>query len=192
MYDPTYRPGDNLYTNSVISYNPDTGKMNWYFQFTPGDMWDYDEVGTHILIDGQVAGQHAQADHPFRPQRLPLHHGAGQRRHGARQAVHGQRQLDQGHRPEDRQAGRLRTRTSTSRSIRRWPIRPPATAKKVCPGHAGGNNYCPSAYSQKTKLLYIPALSTCEEITHRHQQAQPRRPASTAATSRPANATKAT
>ena len=31
--------------------------MNWYFQYTPGDMWDYDEAGTHILIDGQVAGQ---------------------------------------------------------------------------------------------------------------------------------------
>ena len=57
MFDPTYRPGDNLYTNSAISWDPDTGKMNWYFQFTPGDMWDYDEVGTHILIDGVVAGQ---------------------------------------------------------------------------------------------------------------------------------------
>jgi hypothetical protein len=53
----TYRPGDNLYTNSAISWDPDTGKMNWFFQFTPGDMWDYDEVGTHILIDGEVAGQ---------------------------------------------------------------------------------------------------------------------------------------
>ena len=31
MFDPFYRPGDNLYTNSVISYDPDTGKMNWYF-----------------------------------------------------------------------------------------------------------------------------------------------------------------
>src|SRR5262245_1782558 len=57
MFDPTYRPGDNLYTNSAISWNPDTGGMNWFFQFTPGDMWDYDEVGTHILIDGVVAGQ---------------------------------------------------------------------------------------------------------------------------------------
>src|SRR5215831_5563189 len=57
MFDPFYRPGDNLYTNSVISWDPDTGKMNWYFQFTPGDMWDYDEVGTHILIDGEIAGQ---------------------------------------------------------------------------------------------------------------------------------------
>ncbi len=35
----------------------------------------------------------------------------------------------------------------------------------MCPGHAGGNNYWPSAYSQKTKLVYIPALSNCEDIT---------------------------
>jgi hypothetical protein len=57
MFDPTYRPGDNLYTNSAISWDPDTGAMNWFFQYTPGDLWDYDEVGTHILIDGVVAGQ---------------------------------------------------------------------------------------------------------------------------------------
>jgi alcohol dehydrogenase (cytochrome c) len=36
MFDPTYRPGDNLYTNSAISWDPQTGRMNWYFQFTPG------------------------------------------------------------------------------------------------------------------------------------------------------------
>ena len=57
MYNPYYRPGDNLYTNSLISWDPDSGKMNWFFQYTPGDLWDYDEVGTHILIDGQVAGR---------------------------------------------------------------------------------------------------------------------------------------
>ncbi len=79
MFDATYRPGDNLYTNSVISWNPDDGKMNWYFQYTPGDHWDYDEAGTHILIDGQVNGRDAQAHHPFGPQRLPLHDGAQQR-----------------------------------------------------------------------------------------------------------------
>jgi alcohol dehydrogenase (cytochrome c) len=57
MYNPFYRPGDNLYTNSLISWDPDTGKMNWYHQYVPGDMWDYDAAGTHILIDGQIAGQ---------------------------------------------------------------------------------------------------------------------------------------
>jgi glucose dehydrogenase len=57
MFNPYGRPGDNLYTNSLISWDPDSGKMNWYHQYTPGDMWDYDEAGTHILIDGQVDGQ---------------------------------------------------------------------------------------------------------------------------------------
>jgi alcohol dehydrogenase (cytochrome c) len=57
MYNPYYRPGDNLYTNSLISWDPDTGKMNWYHQYVPGDMWDYDAAGTHILIDGEVSGQ---------------------------------------------------------------------------------------------------------------------------------------
>src|ERR1700722_4141291 len=57
MFNAYYRPGNNLYTNSLISWDPDSGKMNWYFQYTPGDMWDYDEAGTHILIDGQVGGQ---------------------------------------------------------------------------------------------------------------------------------------
>ena len=65
MYNPYYRPGDNLYTNSLISWDPDTGKMNWYHQYTPGDMWDYDEAGTHILIDGEVAGAAAQDGGPF-------------------------------------------------------------------------------------------------------------------------------
>ena len=37
--------------------------------------------------------------------------------------------------------------------------------KKVCPSQAGGNNYWPSSYSPKTKLLYIPALSNCVTIT---------------------------
>src|SRR5580693_5334409 len=48
-YDPV--------TNSAISWDPDSGKMNWFFQYTPGDMWDFDEVGTHILIDGNVNGE---------------------------------------------------------------------------------------------------------------------------------------
>jgi alcohol dehydrogenase (cytochrome c) len=42
---------------------------------------------------------------------------------------------------------------------------PSEPTKKVCPGHAGGNNYWPSTYSRKTGLIYIPALSNCEDIT---------------------------
>jgi alcohol dehydrogenase (cytochrome c) len=55
--DPFYRPGDNLFTDSLISWDPDSGKMNWYHQYTPGDMWDYDEEGSHVLIDAEIGGQ---------------------------------------------------------------------------------------------------------------------------------------
>ena len=72
MFDPYYRPGDNLYTNSLISWDPDSGKMNWYHQYTPGDMWDYDEAGTHILIDGADRRPAAQDGDPFGAQWLPL------------------------------------------------------------------------------------------------------------------------
>jgi alcohol dehydrogenase (cytochrome c) len=57
QYDPQARPGDNLYTNSVVALNVDTGKLAWYFQYTPNDSWDYDEVGVHMLYDTTIDGQ---------------------------------------------------------------------------------------------------------------------------------------
>ncbi|PYR33330.1 MAG: PQQ-dependent dehydrogenase, methanol/ethanol family, partial [Acidobacteria bacterium] len=57
IYDPQARPGDNLYTNSAVAINVDTGKLAWYFQYTPNDSWDYDEVGVHMLYDININGQ---------------------------------------------------------------------------------------------------------------------------------------
>src|SRR3954466_6112600 len=57
IYDPQARPGDNLYTNSVVALNIDTGKLAWYFQYTPNDSWDYDEVGVHMLYDTTINGR---------------------------------------------------------------------------------------------------------------------------------------
>jgi alcohol dehydrogenase (cytochrome c) len=56
IYDPQFRPGDNLYTNSVVALNVDTGKLAWYFQYTPNDSWDFDEVGVHMLYDATIDG----------------------------------------------------------------------------------------------------------------------------------------
>ncbi len=165
MYDPTYRPGDNLFTNSAISWDPDTGKMNWYFQYTPGDMWDFDEVGTHILIDSDVAGQ---------PRKLITHSARNgflytmERSNGAivsakpyMDNVNWTKGIDQKTgKPVDYDPSKdIQTYSTLSNQNPREPT------KKVCPGHAGGNNYWPSSYSAKTKLVYVPALSNCEDIT---------------------------
>jgi alcohol dehydrogenase (cytochrome c) len=56
-YDPQARPGDNLYTDSAVALDIETGKLVWHFQYTPNDSWDYDEVGVHMLYDTAIDGQ---------------------------------------------------------------------------------------------------------------------------------------
>src|ERR1700722_773069 len=51
------RQGANLFTASVVALNPDTGKMQWYFQSSPHDTHDWDATQTPVLIDGEINGQ---------------------------------------------------------------------------------------------------------------------------------------
>ena len=54
-------------------------------------------------------------------------------------------------------------------------LTPGAPLKKVCPSQAGGNNYWPSSYSPNTKLLYIPAMTACVNISidrEKHNKAE--------------------
>jgi acido-empty-quinoprotein group A len=50
------RPGDNLYTCSIVALNPDTGKLVWYFQPSPHDVHDWDAVQTPVLLDADFKG----------------------------------------------------------------------------------------------------------------------------------------
>jgi alcohol dehydrogenase (cytochrome c) len=165
MFNPYYRPGDNLYTNSLISWDPDTGKMNWYHQYTPGDMWDYDEAGTHILIDGEVAGQ---------PHKLIIHSA----RNGflySFERTNGQTLLAKPYMDSitwtkgiDQKTG-LPVDYDPKKDIQVYSGAQNQTltdrTKKLCPSFDGGNNFWSASYSLKTKLLYIPSRPTCNEIT---------------------------
>ncbi len=51
------RPGDNLYTGSVVALDADTGKLKWHFQFTPHDTWDWDAVQVPVLVDREFRGR---------------------------------------------------------------------------------------------------------------------------------------
>src|SRR5665213_535707 len=50
------RAGDNLYTDSVVALNPDTGKLKWHYQFSPHDEFDFDAVQVPVLVDMQWKG----------------------------------------------------------------------------------------------------------------------------------------
>lgn len=61
-WNPAQRPGDNLYSDSVVALDADTGELKWYFQFTPNDDYDYDSVQIPVLADlpgaGGTSGKH--------------------------------------------------------------------------------------------------------------------------------------
>jgi PQQ-dependent dehydrogenase (methanol/ethanol family) len=62
--DDRDRPGDNLYTNSILAMDPHTGTVKWYFQFTPHDTADRDAVEPPVLVDTTFQGK---------PMKLLLH-----------------------------------------------------------------------------------------------------------------------
>jgi alcohol dehydrogenase (cytochrome c) len=167
-YDPTARPGDNLFTNSAVSWDPDTGKMNWYFQYTPGDMWDFDEVGTHILIDSEIAGQSRKLiTHSARNGFLYTMDRHNGQIIGAKpyvDNVNWTKGIDQKTgKPLDYDPGKdVQTYAGMGN------LTPGAPLKKLCPSHLGGNNFWPSSYSPRTKLIYIPALTACETVVDNH------------------------
>jgi alcohol dehydrogenase (cytochrome c) len=164
MFDPFYRPGDNLYTNSIISWDPETGRMNWFFQFTPGDMWDYDEVGTHILIDGEIAGQ---------PRKLITHSARNgflytmERASGAIAVAKPYTDVNWTT-GIDQKTGKPLEYDPT-KDIQTYAgvgnLNAAAPPRRVCPSLLGGNNYWPSSFSARTKLVYIPSVSNCSTIT---------------------------
>jgi alcohol dehydrogenase (cytochrome c) len=165
-YDSSYRPGDNLFTNSALAIDTATGKIRWYHQYTPNDTMDYDETGTHILIDGKVNGE---------DRKLLAHAG----RNGffyAFDRLNGQflkaiqyvptvtwtKGIDaKTGRPVDYDPGKdLQTYADAVAKILTG-----AKSSGVCPGVPGGSNFWSAAYSDRTGLVYVPELEGCTNIT---------------------------
>ncbi len=165
MFDPTYRPGDNLYTNSALAMNPDDGALAWHHQYTPGDMWDYDEIGTHVMFDVEVGGQkRTLVTHSARNGFLyTFERGSGQTvvAKAYIDGVNWTAGIDQKTgKPVDYDPARDVQVYSGKANAN-----PAEPTKIMCPSPSGGNNFWPSSYSQRTKMLYIPALTNCVDVT---------------------------
>ena len=164
-YDSSYRPGDNLYTNSALALDAATGKIRWYHQYTPNDTMDYDESGSHILIDTKVNGEDRKivaraARNGFA---YTFDRGNGQFLRASQYVskVTWTKGIDgKTGKPLDYDPAKdLQTYAD--------PIAKILTGAKssFCPGVPGGNNFWSAAYSRKTKLLYIPELEACTSVT---------------------------
>ncbi len=133
------RPGDNLYSDSVVALDPDTGKLKWYFQFTPNDAYDYDSVQVPVLANMNWDGS---------PRKVLMWGN----RNGFFYVV-------------DRTTGKFLfgrpfVKVNWARGLddSGHPIRspqPPGTP--TYPGNQGGTNWYSPSYSPNTGLFYISA-----------------------------------
>ncbi len=164
-YDSSYRPGDNLYTNSALAIDAATGKIRWYHQYTPNDTMDYDESGSHILIDTRVNGEDrkivtrtARNGFAYSFDRL-----SGQFLKATQYVskVTWTKGIDpKTGRPVDYDPGKdLQTYAEPIAKILT------GAESSFCPGVPGGNNFWSAAYSRRSKLLYIPELEACTAVT---------------------------
>jgi alcohol dehydrogenase (cytochrome c) len=164
-FDSSYRPGDNLYTNSAIAFDAANGKITWHFQYTPNDNHDYDEIGSHMLIDAKVNGEDRKIIvHPAR-------NGFGymlDRLNG--QFLKGTQIVKEltWTKGLDPKTGRPLD-YDPSRDVQVYAEGAGSVADKnthrVCPSITGGTNFWPSSYSSKTGYVYIPAAEGCGQVS---------------------------
>jgi alcohol dehydrogenase (cytochrome c) len=164
-YDAQRRPGDNLYTSSAIAFDAATGKISWWHQYTPNDNRDYDETGTHILIDTKVNGEDRKiVSHAGRNGfHYTFDRGNGQ----FIKAVQYVKEVTWT-KGIDAKTGKP-VEYDPSKDFQVYAegseVNADKRARRVCPDTAGGNNYWPATYSQKTKLIYIPGNEGCATVT---------------------------
>jgi alcohol dehydrogenase (cytochrome c) len=151
-WNPAQRPGDNLYTDSVVALDPDTGKLRWYFQFTPNDAYDYDSTQVPVLADMDWSGKPAKLMLWANRNGFfyVLDRATGQFLHGSPFVkVNWASGLDKNGRP-------IQT--------------PPAPNTPVWPGNQGGTNWYPPSYSPSTGLFYFSVWENYA-TTYRREQA---------------------
>lgn len=159
-YNGDVRPGDNLYTCSLLALDLDTGKMKWHFQFTPHDTHDWDAQSWPILLDTPINGQ---------PRQAVLHAN----RNGFFYAL-------------DRVTGQFLRATQLIDKVT-WakgidangkPIRipnsdPTPSGNWVCPSVKGATNWMGQSYNPATGLLYAITLEQCGMYFRSSQQPEP-------------------
>jgi alcohol dehydrogenase (cytochrome c) len=138
-WNPDLRPGDNLYTDSVVALDADTGVLKWHFQFSPNDPYDYDSVQIAVLADLAWRGT---------PTRAML----WANRNGFFYVL-------------DRTNGRflfgtpfVKVNWASGLDDTGRPIRTPQPAgEPTWPGNQGGTNWYSPSFSPRTGLMYVSA-----------------------------------
>lgn len=145
------RAGDNLYSNSMLALDPDTGKLKWYFQFTPHDLYDYDATQIPILFD---------ADWEGRPRKLLVQ--------ANRNGFYYVLDRTDGKFLAAKAFGNVTWATGIApdgKPIVNTSLKANPDGTRVCPGALGLTNWYAPSYSPNTKLVYIATSTECDLFT---------------------------
>jgi PQQ-dependent dehydrogenase (methanol/ethanol family) len=151
-WNPEQRPGANAFTSGIFARKPDTGEAVWFYQMSPHDLHDYDGVNESVLVDLPIGGaQRAVLMHPDRNGYLYV---------------------------IDRATGQVLSAdpfafitTSTRVDLQTGQLvynpeknpRSGETVRRICPASPGAKDWQPSAWSPRTRMLYIPHNNLCQD-----------------------------
>lgn len=130
--DDTTRPGDNLYTVSLVALEADTGRMRWHYQQVPHDRWGYDVASPPVLFDLVEDGRIIKA--------------VGQASKLGWFFIH------------NRQTGELIRRSEPFIKPENLFARPTEQGVRIVPGTLGAVSWSPVAYHPGLQRVYIPGI----------------------------------
>ena len=170
-WDNAYRPGDNLWTDSTIALDADTGKFLWGFQHTPNDPYDFDSVAENTFVDTNINGQYVRATlHADRNGfAYAMDRTNGEFIWGTQfvKKLNWTKGLDENGRPvsydPDSDIQSYEPGTAAGRGGVTEEGERGAVEGTSCPAHTGGKNWPPTAYSPHTGLYYIPVIESCNK-----------------------------
>ena len=171
-WDSEFRPGDNLYTDSSLGLDADTGKIKWHFQHTPNDSYDYDSVAENVLVDVDGKKMALEADRNGFAYAIDRTDGRFMWGLPFVKKVTWTKGID----PETGKP----TEYDPSKAVQLYnaavtPTREHAIAD-ICPGNMGGKNWPPTSYNPNLKLWYIPVIESCNRITVTPTKSLPAKP----------------
>jgi alcohol dehydrogenase (cytochrome c) len=146
--DGSVRPGDNLYTNSIVALDLASGRLKWSFQELPHDVWDLDAVSPVVLVD--LPG----------PGGKPVPAVAQAGKTGWVYIL-------------ERATGRPIRRSEAFVPQQNIFAQPTAAGVRMLPGANGGSEWSAPAYSPKTGYLYVLGLHQPMYYKTKHQRLQP-------------------
>lgn len=156
------RPGDNLYTVSLVALNVETGKLKWHFQQVPHDIWGYDLASPPVLFNWVKDGK-----------LIPAVGQAGKT--GWFYVI-------------DRVSGKLLLKSEAFVPQSNLFAKPSFEGTILYPGILGGSNWSPVAVDEKQQLAFVAGIHAPIKYTLHETEAKDGKPGIRYASSEPADA----